>query len=132
MRSSGTWQREPPTSLTTTSRRHRCCSGFFFEQYSHEPHIAVARFWLAIAKHTPGQEELEAKHRGGSAALEAMERHLASNKYLVNNHYTIADIALYAYTHVADDGRLRSEGIKSIKSWLKRVARQPGYVPMET
>jgi glutathione S-transferase len=103
----------------------------FFEQYSHEPHIAVARFWLAIAKHTPGQEELEVKHRGGSAALDAMERHLASNKFLVNDHYTIADIALYAYTHVADEGGFDLKAYKSIKSWLKRVARQPGHVPME-
>ncbi|HET6870374.1 MAG TPA: glutathione S-transferase family protein, partial [Solirubrobacteraceae bacterium] len=72
----------------------------FFEQYSHEPYIAVARFWK-IAGITPPDAEREAKMRGGTAALRAMEGHLAGREFLVGERYTIADIALYAYTHVA-------------------------------
>src|SRR5581483_3188367 len=74
----------------------------FFEQYSHEPYIAVARFW-AVAGITPPEAEREAKLRGGTAALRAMEGHLGGRDFLVAERYTIADIALYAYTHVASE-----------------------------
>ena len=76
----------------------------FFEQYSHEPHIAVVRFWVAVAHAPPSPEALEAKRRDGYTALDAMERHLATGRFLVGERYTIADIALYAYTHVAHEG----------------------------
>ena len=75
----------------------------FFEQYSHEPNIAVARFW-GIAGITPSEADAEAKRRGGTAALRAMESHLTDREFLVADNYTIADIALYAYTHVAEEG----------------------------
>jgi glutathione S-transferase len=102
----------------------------FFEQYSHEPYIAVARFW-ALAGITPSEEEHDAKHRGGTAALKAMERHLAEGReYLVGERYSIADIALYAYTHVAPEGGFELEPFPAIRAWLERVARQPGHVPI--
>src|SRR5581483_7031084 len=72
----------------------------FFEQYSHEPFIGVARFWR-IARITPDRTEQGEKERGGRAALDALERHLTEHAYLVGERYTIADICLYAYTHVA-------------------------------
>ena len=99
----------------------------FFEQYSHEPYIAVARFW-AIADITPADSEREAKMRGGTAALRAMEGHLAGRDFLVGERYTIADIALYAYTHVAPEGGFELEPYPAIRAWLERVAAQPGHI----
>jgi glutathione S-transferase len=101
----------------------------FFEQYSHEPNIAVARFWK-IAGIEPPAADLEAKQRGGHAALQAMERHLASHTYLVGERYTIADIALYAYTHVAPEGGFELDPYPAIQAWLERVSSQPGHVPI--
>jgi glutathione S-transferase len=99
----------------------------FFEQYSHEPYIAVARFW-AIAGITPSDSELEAKQRGGGAALKAMERHLQDRSFLVGERYTIADIALYAYTHVAPEGGFELATYPAIRTWVDRVASQPGHI----
>ena len=99
----------------------------FFEQYSHEPFIAVARFW-AHAGITPSQSELEAKQRGGIAALHALEGHLKSRAFLVGERYSIADISLYAYTHVATEGGFELEPYPAIRSWLERVAAQSGHV----
>jgi glutathione S-transferase len=99
----------------------------FFEQYSHEPNIAVARFWR-IASITPPQSELEAKERGGRAALAALEGRLVDHPFLVADRYTIADIALYAYTHVAPEGGFELEPYPGIRAWLARVATQPGHI----
>ena len=99
----------------------------FFEQYSHEPYIAVARFWR-IADINPPESEREAKMRGGTAALRAMEGHLADREFLVGERYTIADIALYAYTHVAPEGGFELEPYPAIQAWLERVAAQPGHI----
>jgi glutathione S-transferase len=99
----------------------------FFEQYSHEPNIAVARFW-AIAGITPPDADREAKQRGGTAALRAMQSHLSEREYLVGEHYTIADIALYAYTHVAPEGGFALDPYPAIRAWLERVAAQPGHI----
>jgi glutathione S-transferase len=99
----------------------------FFEQYSHEPYIAVARFW-AIAGITPPDGDREAKTRGGTAALQAMEGHLADREFLVAERYTIADIALFAYTHVAPEGGFELEPYPAINAWLERVAAQPGHI----
>jgi glutathione S-transferase len=99
----------------------------FFEQYSHEPYIAVARFWK-IADINPPESEREAKMRGGTAALRAMEGHLAGREFLVGERYTIADIALYAYTHVAPEGGFELEPYPAIRAWLERVAAQPGHI----
>ncbi|MDQ6775641.1 MAG: glutathione S-transferase family protein [Actinomycetota bacterium] len=103
----------------------------FFEQYSHEPYIAVLRFWLHVAEMTPSPEEVEAKRRGGEVALAALEHHLESRSFLVGERYTIADIALYAYTHVADEAGLDLERFPAIRAWLDRVRQQPAHVPIE-
>ena len=102
----------------------------FFEQYDHEPHIAVARFW-AHAGLQPDAAALAAKHAGGAAALEAMERHLATADFLVAGRYTIADIALYAYTHVAPEGGFELGAYPQVRHWLQRIAEQPGHVTMQ-
>jgi glutathione S-transferase len=102
----------------------------FFEQYSHEPYIAVVRFWVVFAKEKPPEAEIEARREGGYAALEAIERHLADRTYLVAERFTVADIALYAYTHVAHEGGFDMSRFDAIGSWLKRVAAQPGHVPI--
>jgi glutathione S-transferase len=99
----------------------------FFEQYSHEPYIAVARFWR-IAGITPSPAEADAKERGGRAALEALERHLTDHTFLVEDRYTIVDIALYAYTHVAPEGGFELEAYPAINAWLARVDTQPGHI----
>jgi glutathione S-transferase len=99
----------------------------FFEQYSHEPYIAVARFWQ-IAGLTPSPEEREAKQRGGQAALKALDRHLTEHSFLVDERYTIADIALFAYTHVAPEGGFGLEPYPAIGAWLARVDTQPGHI----
>jgi glutathione S-transferase len=99
----------------------------FFEQYDHEPNIAVARFWQ-IAGIEPPAADLEAKMKGGNRALAAMERHLATRQFLVAERYTIADIALYAYTHVAPEGGFPLEPYPAIRAWLDRVKAQPGHV----
>ena len=101
----------------------------FFEQYSHEPYIAVARFW-SIAGITPSEDAAADKRRGGEAALAAMERHLRDRAFLVADRYTIADIALYAYTHVAPEGGFELEAYPGIEKWLDRVAAQPGHIPL--
>ena len=104
----------------------------FFEQYSHEPNIAVARFWLAYSG-TPEryEAELPSRMQGGYAALDAMERHLGGRTFLVGERYTLADISLYAYTHVAHEGGFDLGPYAAIRGWLDRVAAQPGHVPIE-
>jgi glutathione S-transferase len=99
----------------------------FFEQYSHEPYIAVARFWR-IAGITPAPDDLKAKERGGLAALAALDRRLTENQYLVGDRYSIADISLYAYTHVAPEAGFELEPYPGIRAWLARVSTQPGHV----
>jgi len=101
----------------------------FFEQYSHEPYIAVVRFW-AHAGIEPEPHEREAKHRGGIAALEAMNAHLERRAYLVGERYSIADIALYAYTHVAAEGGFDLGPYEALREWLERIRRQAGHVPI--
>ena len=102
----------------------------FFEQYSHEPYLAVVRFWVAYSPSPPGEEEIEHRRRGGYAALDALERHLATRGFLVAERFTVADIALYAYTHVAHEGGFELAPYPAIGAWLERVAAQPGHVPM--
>jgi glutathione S-transferase len=102
----------------------------FFEQYSHEPYIAVARFWTH-AGISPSREEMEAKLRGGKAALEAMERHLTHRQFFVADRFTVADIALYAYTHVAPEGRFDLHPYPAIRDWLVRVTETPGHIPID-
>lgn len=103
----------------------------FFEQYSHEPFVAVARFLLAYAEEQPSAKRLAALHEGGYRAFDAMESRLATHRYLVGDAYSIADIALYAYTHVADVGGFDLSRYPGIQRWLDTVAQQPGHVRLE-
>jgi glutathione S-transferase len=101
----------------------------FFEQYDHEPNIAVARFWELADIHPPAAD-LEAKQRGGERALAALERHLAEHAFLVAERYTIADISLFAYTHVAPEGGFSLQPYPAVREWLARVAAHPGHIPI--
>ena len=101
----------------------------FFEQYSHEPYIAVARFLLHFPE-KPDPGVLDEKHARGYAALDVMEEHLASRKFFSAGHYTIADIAPYAYTHVASEGRFDLTGYRNVVAWLDRVKSEPEHVVM--
>ncbi|MEM6711291.1 MAG: glutathione S-transferase family protein [Pseudomonadota bacterium] len=105
----------------------------FFEQYSHEPYIAVARFWLSIMK---GGRELKSHQlddwwERGYQALGVMERHLEGREFFVPSGYSIADIALYAYTHVAEDGEFDLSDFPRINAWMARVRTQSGHVAMD-
>ncbi len=111
--------------------RARVLQWMFFEQYSHEPNIAVLRFWSEFARSKPTDTDLAAKLAGGYAALDAMERHLSCHDYFVAERYTIADIALYAYTHVADQGGLELSRYPAIGGWLERIAAQSGHVAID-
>jgi glutathione S-transferase len=103
----------------------------FFEQYSHEPNIAVLRFW-AHAGIEPNPRDALAKFNGGHAALEAMERHLGTGRdFFVTEAPTVADLALYAYTHVAHEGGFEMDRFPAIGAWLERIASLPGYVPID-
>ncbi|NOQ12958.1 MAG: glutathione S-transferase family protein [Methyloprofundus sp.] len=101
----------------------------FFEQFSHEPNIATARYWISILKAEDDYKEvLKAKMILGYAALDVMEQHLESNNFFVSNQYSIADIALYAYTHVAEEGNFDLAGYCQIKEWFKRIESQDNYI----
>jgi glutathione S-transferase len=111
--------------------RARVLQWMFFEQYNHEPSIAVARFWTKHVEMTAIQRELlPQKREQGYAALGVMEGHLAGRDFFVADRYTIADIALYAYTHVADEGGFDLAGFPAIRAWLDRVAAQPDHIPI--
>jgi glutathione S-transferase len=107
----------------------------FFEQYNHEPNIATLRFWLAFV----GEErlndfqraQLPVKRDAGRAALELMDEHLATRLFFVGGRLTLADIALYAYTHVAEEGGFGLAAYPAVSRWLQRVAAQPGHLAMQ-
>ena len=111
----------------------RVLQWMFFEQYSHEPNIAVARAWLHVFDVEMNAERravLEERQKRGYDALGVMEEHLRGNDYFVGGRYSIADIALYAYTHVADEGGFDLDGFPAILAWLERVSSQPKYIPI--
>ncbi len=103
----------------------------FFEQYNHEPNIATSRF---ILRHTaaddPRRALLDARREGGYAALAVMESHLQDRDWFVGSRMTVADIALYAYTHVAHEGGFDLGDYPAVRAWLDRVAARPGHVAM--
>ena len=101
----------------------------FFEQYDVEPNIAVVRFWKLFGIDAPA-DQVAAKIAGGNRALAALERYLESHSFLVAERYTIADIALYGYTHVADEGGFDLGDYPAVRAWHDRVAAQPGHVPI--
>jgi len=129
------WYLAEGSSLVPTDRfaRAQMLQWMFFEQYSHEPYIAVARFWM---KFVP-KEKLREKehlipdwHARGNAALGVMEDHLKKNDWFVANQFSLADIALYAYTHCAEDGGFNLKTYPAIGAWLARVTSTKNYVKM--
>jgi glutathione S-transferase len=105
----------------------------FFEQHALEPNLGSAYFWLSLVR---GGRELHANSiedwmERGYRALQVMDNHLKSRDWFAAGHFTVADIALYAYTHVADQCDFDLGAFPSIRLWLDRVARQPGYVAMD-
>ncbi len=103
----------------------------FFEQYSHEPYIAVARFICTMMPaDTARRSELPRLHERGAQALAVMEQHLAQRQFFVADAYSIADIALYAYTHAAGEGGFELQRYPAVGAWLARVERQPQFVRM--
>ena len=119
---------------SSTIEQAQVLQWLFFEQYSHEPNIATARFWVSIKKieNTPfNTEMLSQKKAQGRAALEVMERHLRNRSFFVGGQYSIADIGLYAYTHVASEGGFDLAPYSAIGKWLARVLAQPGHVTMK-
>ena len=104
----------------------------FFEQYDHEPAIAVARFWLAYSgRPEEFANRLPERQTAGRRALAAMDEHLAGRNYLVGDRLTLADLALYAYTHVAHEGGFDLSPYPAVRDWLDRVASEPGHVPID-
>jgi glutathione S-transferase len=101
-----------------------------FEQYDLEPNIAVARFWK-LAGITPDPAALQGKVDAGYRTLDALDAYLRGRDYLVSGRYTIADICIYAYTHVADQGGFELTRYEAIGPWLDRVTAQPGHVPID-
>jgi glutathione S-transferase len=114
---------------TDPYERAKVLQWMFFEQYSHEPYVAVPRFWLTKGIDVD-EEMLAERQRVGYLAFDAMESHLAGHAFLVGERYSIADIALYAYTHVAHEGGFDLGRYAAIRAWLDRVAAQPGHVPI--
>jgi glutathione S-transferase len=112
-------------------QRAQVMQWLFFEQYSHEPYIAVTRF---ILKYLPSDHErhleLPRLRERGYQALTVMEQHLSRHAFFVDEHYSIADIALYAYTHVADEGGFDLSRYTAVRKWLENVRSQPGHIPM--
>lgn len=107
----------------------------FFEQYNHEPNVATLRFWLAFVGEAnlsdAQRSQIAAKKAGGEAALRLMDDHLARQDWMVVGGMSLADVALYAYTHVAEEGGgFRLADYPAVCAWLGRVAAQPGYVPI--
>lgn len=112
-----------------------CLRWMFFEQYNHEPNVATLRFWLRFV----GEANLSAEQRGqimakrmaGCAALELMDKHLETSAFFAGVAPTLADIALFAYTHVAEEGGFGLGDYPQVQAWIARVEALPGFVPMD-
>ena len=104
----------------------------FFEQYETEPTLAVVRFWLTLSGDPDAYaDRIPEKQAAGYKALDAMERHITDREWFVGDTPTLADIALYGYTHVAHEGQFEMERYPAIRAWLARVAAMPGHLPMD-
>ena len=105
----------------------------FFEQYDHEPAIAVVRFWLAYSDRPREDfaDRLDERVAAGYRALDSLEQHLDGRSWLVGDAFSLADIALYAYTHVAGEGGFELDRFPAVQAWLARVAAVPGHVPID-
>lgn len=122
-----------PLAPQDSWERAQALSWMFFEQYSHEPYIAVARFWLRYAP----KDELEKKrdlvaewHAKGNAALAVLEKRLATHDWLSGKRYSVADIALFAYTHCADEGGFEIADYPAVSRWVGRVREQPAHTSL--
>jgi glutathione S-transferase len=125
------WYLAEGTTLAPADRlaRAQTLQWMFFEQYSHEPYVAVARFWHHLPAMSEEQKrQLPDKMKRGYAALDVMETHLSSRRFFVGETYGLADIALYAYTHVAGEGGFDLSRYPAIGAWMKRVAEQPNHI----
>jgi glutathione S-transferase len=117
----------PPGHLAQT----QVLQWMFFEQYSHEPYVATPRFILKhLPPDSPRRSEIPARLASARAALGVMETHLNRRPFFVGDRYSIADITLYAYTHVAEEAQLELGPFAAVRAWLARVASQPGHVPI--
>ena len=107
----------------------------FFEQYNHEPNVATLRFWLRFVgqgKLSEAQQaQIPAKRAAGDAALRLMDEHLANRDWFVGTGATLADIALFAYTHVCEQGSFALDDYPAVRSWIARMTALPGFVAME-
>jgi len=107
----------------------------FWEQYNHEPNVATMRFWVAFVGESNLNEaqraQIPGKRAAGAAALKLMDEHLAPRPWFVGESLTLTDIALYAYTHVAESGGFRLGDYPAVQAWLARVAASPGFIPMD-
>ncbi len=113
-------------------QRAQTMQWLFFEQYNHEPNIATVRYW--VTHHVEMTEfrtiAMPVKRKEGIAALGVMEQHLADREWFIGTAYSIADIALYAYTHVAGEGGFDLEPFPATRRWLSRVESEPNYIPI--
>jgi glutathione S-transferase len=128
------WYFGEGTRFVPTDRYQRAqvLQWMFFEQYDHEPAIAVVRFWLAYSGRPEAfADRIPERTEAGYRALAAMEGHLEGREFFVGNRPTLADVALYAYTHVAHEGGFELDGYPAVRKWLERVAAVPGHVPIE-
>ncbi len=126
------WYLAEGTSFLPDDAFARACvlQWLFFEQYSHEPYVAVLRFWSHAGLMDEKRDQLPEKYERGNAALRVMESHLSAHAYFVGERYSIADIALYAYTHVAEEGGFELAPYAAIRAWCERVREQPGHIPI--
>jgi len=115
--------------------RADCLRWMFFEQYSHEPNLATLRFWLRFVGEAKLSGEQRAqmmpKRLAGCAALALMDKHLENQSFFCGEGATLADIALFAYTHVADEGGFALEDYRHVKGWIARIESLPRFVPMD-
>ena len=131
------WYLAEGTALIPAERfdRAEMLRWMFFEQYNHEPNIATLRFWLSILGEANlnsfQQSQIMPKRVAGQEALALMEKHLAQRDWFVGTGVSLADIVLYAYTHVCEAGGFALEDHPAICAWLQRVATLPGYVTMD-
>ena len=125
------WYLAEATELIPTSAigRAQVLQWMLFEQYSHEPYVAVARYIMRhLADNHPRRAELPERRKQGLAAFSVMETHLQSRRFFVDETYSVADIALYASSHVADQGGFDLAAFPAVRHWLERVASQPNYI----
>lgn len=116
---------------TNKFERAQVMQWLFFEQYSHEPFIATSRFWYMTGKAEEYQKALQRKQALGYAALGVMEEHLRDRAFFVGDRYTIADIGLFAYTHVAGEGGFDLTRFPAIQNWIDRVKNQNRYISIK-